>query len=199
MVSGLVHLDTAPDAAMALHEGINEMALKETSPLSSPTSPAASNDGNEQSDDEQMPRPVNLVTDIDLVAELDALDGKRRSGKLLMITLHACWEILTLSFQSARPKHQSAPRAAPHSKPKPRQVSQHSGSVRSSLAPSEGYTLYGYILYITQHIFFLLLMSHWVQCISGIPLHLFLRNLVVRNMSYDHFTLSKVILLNSHN
>jgi hypothetical protein len=119
MVSGLVHLDTAPDAAMALHEGINEMALKETSPLSSPTSPTASNNDNEQSDNEQMPCPVNLVMDVNLVAELNAFDGKHCSGKLLMITLHVCLEILTLSFQSAHPKHQSAPCAAPHSKPKP--------------------------------------------------------------------------------
>ncbi|KAG2088894.1 hypothetical protein BD769DRAFT_1396185 [Suillus cothurnatus] len=80
MVSGLVHLDTAPDVAMALHEGINEMALKETSPLSSPTSPTASNNDNEQSDDEQMPCPVNLVMDVNLVAELNAFDGKHCSA-----------------------------------------------------------------------------------------------------------------------
>ncbi|KAG1765969.1 hypothetical protein EV702DRAFT_1150998 [Suillus placidus] len=110
-------LEATLDAALELYDGINDINLDGSSPLSSP---------HELSPMDHAEYAVNnphYVTDNELAAEMDARDGKRRSS---------------------RPKQSSAPRAAPapvstSSKPKSRhgQSGLASGSVRSSIAPSE--------------------------------------------------------------
>ncbi|KAG2335551.1 hypothetical protein BDR05DRAFT_1006689 [Suillus weaverae] len=113
------HLGATLDAALELYDGINQIDLDASSPLSSPTDLQPSMDDTRSADNN-----IHMVTDHELAAELDARDPNP-------------------AF-SARPKHVSAPRAAPapipsSSKPKSRRAQSGlaSGSVRSSIAPSE--------------------------------------------------------------